>query len=77
MAKAPDGASLPTPRATDARRKPVRPDEARLRGYVDTILTPLGTQYGATWGKPEQRKSLRNAGFANLSNLLQRLSDHS
>jgi hypothetical protein len=41
------------------------------------LLIPPGTLYGATLGKPEQRKPLRNAAFASLCNPLQRLSDHS
>jgi hypothetical protein len=47
------------------------------QGDIDTTLTPLRTQYGATQGKAEKRNRLRYAGFATLCKPLQRLNYHS
>jgi hypothetical protein len=44
---------------------------------IDTTLTPLGTQYGATHCNPEQKNSLRYAAFATSGKPKQRLMDHS
>jgi hypothetical protein len=44
---------------------------------IHHLLIPPRAQYGATRGNPEQRKSLRNAVFANPCKPLQRPMDHS
>jgi len=49
----------------------------QIRGAIATTLTPPRTQYGATPGKPEQRKPPKYAGFATFCNPQQRMTDHS
>jgi hypothetical protein len=44
---------------------------------LDTNLTPPRTQYRATLCKPQKRKPLRYAGFANRCKALQGLNYHS
>jgi hypothetical protein len=47
-----------------------------LSGY-DGILTPPGTQYGATQGKPQKRNQVTNGEFATLGKPPQHVTDHS
>jgi hypothetical protein len=60
--------------------EPVHEGILGQRGYegdVDTTLIPPRAQYRAIQGKPQKRKPLRYAGFANVCKSLQRLSYHS
>ena len=49
----------------------------RYESDIETTLIPLGTQYRATLGKPEQRKPPIYAGFAGQCKPLQRMNYHS
>ena len=63
--------------ATSQLRKNRRRAIHVLSTPVDPNLTLTQTQYAATVGKRENKKPLRNAGFAIPCNPLQRLIDHS